>query len=168
MSAYATINEANDYFATRLYSDAWEMANAMDRTKALEMATRDIDRLNFAGYKHAVWLLYEGGACPCSNALSEAELLQANQFPRGEDSEIPEDIKNATFEIALARLDGVDPDQEVQNLSVVSEGFASVRTTYDRDWSLDHIRAGIASAAAWRYLKPFVRSPLDFVIKRVN
>lgn len=166
--AYATITEANEYFATRLYSDAWENANTTDRTKALEMATRDIDRLNFAGYKHAVWLLYDAGACPCSDALTEAELSQANQFPRGEDTDVPADIKTATFEIALARLDGVDPDQELQNLGVVSEGFASVRTTYDRDWSLDHIRAGIASAAAWRYLKPFIRSQLDFVIKRVN
>jgi len=166
--AYATITEANEYFATRLYSDAWDNANATDRTKALEMASRDIDRLNFAGYKHTAWLLYDADACPCESALRDAEASQEAQFPRGQDTDVPNDIKIACMEIALARLDGVDPDQELQNLGVISEGFASVRTTYDRDWSLDHIRAGIASATAWRFLKPYIRSPLDFVIKRVN
>jgi len=113
-------------------------------------------------------LIIESNSCPTEEALNAAELSQAHQFPRGEDEDVPEDIKTACYEIALARLDGVDPDQELENLGVVSEGFASVRTTYDRDWSLDHIRAGIASATAWRYLKPFIRSQLDFVIKRVN
>jgi hypothetical protein len=166
--AYATIDEANAYFATRLYSEAWEDASQVDQQKALDTATRDIDRLNFAGYKHTVWLALEANSCACDTVIDAAELAQPLQFPRGSDETIPSDIKIACMEIALARLDGVDPEMELENLGVISQGYASVRTTYDRSSMQDYIKSGIASSAAWRYLKPFLRSPLDFTIKRVN
>lgn len=166
--AYGSVSEADTYFATRLYSDAWEDASTEDKTKALATATRHIDRLNFAGYKHTVWAVLDANACADEDDIAAAEVAQALQFPRGSDTEVPEDIEIACYEIAIALLDGVDPEMEAESLGVISQGFASVRTTYDRSWAQNHIQAGIASAAAWRYLKPFLRSGLDFVIKRVN
>lgn len=166
--AYATVTEANTYFADRLYSEAWEDASTEDKTKALATASQHIDRLNFAGYKHTVWAVLDANGCASQDEINAAEIAQAGQFPRGEDTVVPDDIKIASFEIAIALLDGVDPEMEAESLGVISQGFASVRTTYDRSWAQNHIQAGIASAAAWRFLKPFLRSGLDFVIKRVN
>jgi len=46
---YGTIVLADTYFGERLNSEVWEDAVPADRTKALIMATRAIDRLNFVG-----------------------------------------------------------------------------------------------------------------------
>ena len=43
---YGTIVLADVYFGERLFSEVWENAVPGDRTKALIMATRAIDRLN--------------------------------------------------------------------------------------------------------------------------
>ncbi len=112
------------------------------------MATRAIDRLNFAGDK--------------------ADDAQALQFPRGEDVSVPKDIEYACYELALAFLDGVDLEQEAQSVGVASDAFSGVRTTYDGDSYAEHMRAGIPSIVAWQYLKPYLRDPREIVISRVN
>lgn len=146
MTSYVTISEASNYFDTHLNTNAWDEASDKDRLKALYMGTRDIDSLNFLGDK-----------------TSET---QEHQFPRGTDTDVPEDIKIACYEIALARLDGVDPEIELQNLRMVSQGFGNVRSTYETSISLQHIVAGIASAVAWRYLLPYLRSNVMVVVSR--
>lgn len=147
MSIYGSVAEADSYFTGRLQTDAWDIANDTDRFKALSMATRAIDRLNFIG--------------------SKTDPAQDLQFPRG-DVTVPTDIKNACFECALAFLDGFDPNIEIENLAISSQGMAEVRNTYDRSFALEHIRMGIPSAVAWAYLKPYLRDPNYFTFSRVN
>jgi hypothetical protein len=168
MSAYATLAEANAYFDNRLYSSLWAASSSGDRDKALEQAARIIDRLNFAGEKNAasVVRLALTGRSDFEISLSQeqydaivaAGLTQALQFPRGSDTVVPDDIKIASYEIAFALLDGVDPDKEFEDLGVVSQGYSSVRTTYDRSTVPEHTNAGIPSPTAWRFLKPYVRA----------
>ena len=147
-TAYATEAEAILYFSGRLNADAWDDADSYERDKALINATRIIDRLNFKGTKTV-----------------DAQVLQ---FPRDNDTVVPDDIKSACSEIALALLDGVDPELEYDNLSMVSQGYANVRSTYDRSMPSEHVAAGIPSVNAWRYLKPYLRDVSAIDVSRVS
>jgi len=146
--AYATLTEANTYFDTKLNADAWDNADDTDKTKALEEGTRMIDRLNFAGEK--------------------AEESQTLQFPRGTDTVIPGDIKYADCEIALALLDGVDPEIEFENLRMTAHRYGPVQTNYTVESPSPHIIAGIPSVAAWRYLVPYLRDIRAVQLHRVS
>ena len=145
---YITLLEANTYFLTRLSTGAWDDSNNNDREASLTMGTEIIDRLNYRGEKH--------------------DDAQVNQFPRGDDIAVPDDIKKACAEIALALLDGVDPELEFANLNMSSQAYANIKSTYDRGRPPEHILAGVPSVSAWRYLKPFLRDPYGVSLNRVS
>lgn len=172
-SYYGTLVEANTYFSNRLHEEAWYDAAAHDRPKALIKATQIIDSLNFKGEKTAVYdILYDENGDELDitdEEIREAEASQELEFPRGEDTEVPDAILIACWEITHALLDGVDPDLDVENLGVVSQGYASVRTTYSRAQSqVEHLMHGIPSATAWRYIKPFLRDADEVKLSRVD
>jgi hypothetical protein len=113
MPSYTTITEAKVYFNDRLNVNAWECATNDQRRRALAQATQIIDRLNFSG-------------CPTEPDTT----IQTNQFPRDGDLVIPGDIKNATSEIALALLDGVDPEVEYENLTLRSQAYGGLKAEH--------------------------------------
>lgn len=147
-TAYIDEYWANQYFDTRLNTRAWDNADSGDKPKALIMATRIIDRLNFAGDKNSA--------------------TQELQFPRDTDTEIPDDIKIACAEIAIELLDGVDPNKEFEDLAIVTHRYAEVVTTYDRSVVQEHLVAGVPSATAWRYLKPYIRDNRFVTVSRIS
>ena len=168
-TAYVTVVEAQAYFEERLHEQAWSIARASDRPKALLKATRIIDTLNFAGCKNAVYVLLENNPDATPTQIRAAEAAQELEFPRDEDTEVPAEIEQACCEIAHALLDGVDPDSELENLGIVSQGYASVRTTYNRaNVSIEHLMNGVPSATAWRLLKPFLRDSDAIRLSRVT
>lgn len=144
--SYVTVNEANTFFANRLKTEVWNDSSFEDRRKSLIQATGRIERLNFAGSRY--------------NAN------QILQFPRGVDTEIPEDIKIATFLIAIKLLDEIDIDTEIDNTMMNANGYHQARTSYDRSYIQEHILAGIPSAEAWQHLKPYLASYRDLEILR--
>lgn len=152
--AYSTQVEAAVYFLNRLHVASWTAASLSDREKALEEATQRMDRLRYSGIK--------------------VDVDQDNEFPRyyGDEAdgteEVPADIKTACNECAFALLDEVYPEKDFENLSVVSEAFASVRTSYDRESVSEHVAAGIPSAYAWRFLKPFLADAQAIRLNRVS
>lgn len=148
MPSYMTVEEADTYFGNRLNIRAWECASYDEKRRGLYMATEIIDRLNFNGCK--------------------ADSAQENQFPRDTDTTIPEDVQRASAEIALALLDGVDPDMEYENLRLKSQGYGGVRSTYDEEFHQPHLIAGIPSVTAWRYLRPYLRDPNELTLFRTN
>jgi len=171
MTAYVTIDEAQAYFDVRLHEAAWTDASPGDREKSLIAATKIIDRLNFKGYKKPVYDYLQTlttTQVPDQAAINAASLTQELQFPRDTDTNIPEEIKIACYEIAHALLDEVDPDIELENLAIISHGYSSVRTTYSRSHNPpEHLNAGVPSATAWRYLRPFLREPGGIKLSRV-
>ncbi len=171
-SMYGSIIKANAYFLTRLHSEAWENESASNQTKALYTATRIIDRLNYKGYKHTVYLILEAAADYDDVEQADrrvAEAAQELEFPRDADTTTPDDIELACFEIALALLDGVDPDTELENLGVTNQSYSGVKTAYNRDQQpIEHLLHGIPSAMAWRILKPFLRDGRAVITTRVN
>lgn len=146
---YGTVSLADNYFANdRLYTRAWDCADSASKTKAMEMATRAINLLNFSEDK--------------------TDPLQVDQFPRGGSTVVPDDILIATYECAYAYLDGVDMRREMDKLSVSGQSIDSARVTYDRAVIPEHFRAGIPSSVAWTHLKPYLRDPNSRVISRVS
>lgn len=146
MTPYLDEDDAQDYFDERLAISAWTAATTADQVKALKMATKAIDRLSFTGEKN------------------DAE--QEHQFPRGDDTEVPQDILDATCELALALLDGVDPNLEIEVLSQTQGGIEGARVSRDTSYVQPHIRAGIPSIQAWTLLLPFLRDPNDGDLSR--
>ena len=170
---YGTLQEANTYFDNRLHEQAWYDSPASDRPKALIKASQIIDNLNYKGEKAAVVeILYDedwNEVDVTDEELRDANLSQPLEFPRGEDTEVPDEIMIACWEVAYALLDGVDPDLDVENLGVSSQGYASIRTTYARSQALvEHLMHGIPSATAWRYLMPFLRDADKIKLSRVD
>jgi hypothetical protein len=153
VSAYVTLDDANTYFATRLNSDAWDGASDVDKQKALYQATRAIDNLRFTGvksdyYNHTV--------------LGQSFVEQQLEFPRNGLTEVPEGIKNACCECAVAFLDGIDIDQELRRQRVQSQGFASVRQAYfDKQAPNPWVLAGIPTYTAWQFLLPYLADPRE-------
>ena len=136
---YITLEDAETYFDERYNSPSWDAASDTDKTKALKTATRYIDRLNFKGDKY--------------------DDDQVNQFPRDDDTVVPDDIQYSCCEVAYALLDGIEPELEFENLDMVSQGYGNVKSTYDRSVKPSHMLAGIPSIVAWRYLLPYLRDP---------
>lgn len=147
-NCYVSYYEGENYFATRLNSTVWECAIPTDKAKSLIMATRSIDRLFFSG--------------------SKTDPLQYLEFPRKGATNVPDDIKIACCEIAYAYLDGIEMELELQNLNVTQQSFSSVRETCDRTIIEEAIRAGIPSAVAWTYLKPYLNDPFRLRLSRVS
>ena len=179
---YGTVSIATDYFANRLHEYAWSNADPLNRPKSLIFSTRIIDTLNFKGNKAAVQTLLDSkgcqNRCDIQRAIEEgcvtqaevqtASLSQNLEFPRGKDIVVPDTIICACFEIAHSLLDGKDPEIELENLGVISQGYASVRTTYSRTHiPIEHLINYVPNAMAWRWLKPFLRDEDAILINRV-
>lgn len=178
---YGTLADAQDYFDNRLHEYAWSNANPLNRPKALIYATRIIDSLNFKGNKATVQTLLDSKGCSSDitaaiecdcitqDELQAASLNQNLEFPRGQDTNVPDAIICACFEIAHSLLDGKDPEIELENLGIVSQGYASVRTTYSRSHvPVEHIVNYVPNALAWRWLRPFLRDEDAIILRRVN
>lgn len=163
---YGNLLEAEEYFAIRLREHAWSSADPVDRPKALWAASVIIDALNYKGYKSTVFALDDSAT---DEEIREAEAAQSLEFPRGADTIVPEAIRRATYEIAHELLDGKDPELELETLGIISQNYASVRTSYSRNQvPIEHIINGIPSSQAWRWLRPFLREDDAIVLARIS
>ena len=185
---YGTEVEADDYFRHRLHSECWFDNSMLNRKKALIGATRIIDTLCYKGVKHPLYMLMESQVDDkkkffrffnsfrfemmdrfTPEELQAADDAQSNEFPRGRDTVVPQNIIIANYEIAFNLLDGKDPEIELENLGITSQGLESVRTTYARSQvPIEHIVNGVPSAAAWRLIAPFLREDMAISLRRVR
>jgi len=179
---YGTVADATDYFANRLHEFAWTRAKPTDRPKALIAATRIIDTLNWKGNKSSIQTLMDTNGCTqcyaqqaidagcvTQHGVQEASLSQNLAFPRGHDTAPPQDVICACYEISHSLLDGKDPEIELENLGVLSQGYASVRVAYSRSHvPIEHIINYVPNALAWRWLKPFLYDEDRIILTRVS
>lgn len=109
--SYCTIEEANEYFDGRLHAESWEQADDSTKEKALQQATRTIDRQLLRGRK----------------TNPEQELA----FPRYPDTEIPKEVQEACCEEALALLErGNSQRRKLQQEGVQSFTLGNMSETY--------------------------------------
>lgn len=181
MSYYGSISGANSYFSNKLHSESWTDSTPADRPKALLEATRIIDNLNFKGVKHTVWeIMYEWDSSteqyekilddpPTRDEIISADSDQDLEFPRGQDTEVPQEIEWACYEIAFALIEGFDPEDAADRLNIVRQSYSSVRTTYaDSNEALEYLAYGIPTMRAWCWLKPYLANVNSINISRVN
>lgn len=136
---YIDYTEADTYCSFGLDSiyDPWFQASEDQRMKALVSATRLMQRLP--------WI-----SIP---ATREQEL----HFPIAGETEIPQAIKIACVEIAVALLDERNPQADYEELVLSSSIVGRVSDTRSTNIQLPHIVAGIPSLEAWRLIAPYVR-----------
>jgi len=166
---YGTIVDAQDYFDNRLHETAWSEATSTDRKKALIAATNIIDQLNYKGEKApvAALLLADENATHAEQRI--ANETQALEFPRGDDTIVPESIRTACYEIAHSLLDGKDPELELEALGITSQGYSSLRTTYNRQQvPIEHLVNYVPSPMAWRWIRPFLRDDDALKLARIS
>ena len=111
MQSYCTIEYADEYFENRLHAESWGQADDETKEKALKQATKTIDRQPLRGRK----------------TNPEQELA----FPRHPDTEIPEAVKEACCEEALALLErGNSQRHKLQQEGVQSFTLGNMSETY--------------------------------------
>jgi len=146
-NSYVALADANTYFNERLNVQPWDESEDDDKNRSLIMATAAIENLNFTGCK--------------------TDTDQTLQFPRYDDASIPIEIEQATYECALALLDGVDIEMEKETMNLTEQRIGGVKVGYDSIVPAEHIIAGIPSYKAWILMKPFLLVPNNIELFRV-
>ena len=110
-NSYVDIEGANEYFENRLHAESWGQADDETKEKALRQATKTIDRQPLRGRK--------------------IETGQDLAFPRYPDTEVPEVVKEACCEEALAILErGNSQRRKLQLEGVQSFALGNMSETY--------------------------------------
>lgn len=135
-ATYATVMEAEEYFLYKINVKKWDRASQEKKFASLVEASRLMSNLQYKGAK--------------------ADSNQELEFPRNDQTEIPENIKFACCECALALLNGFNLEIEAANMGASSHQFSSARSTYDSGRTPDWIVAGIPSYTAWQYMLPYL------------
>ena len=131
-NSYIDIEGADEYFAGRLHAESWGETSDADKEKALRQATKTIDRQPLRGRK--------------------TEPGQALAFPRYPDTEIPEVVKEACCEEALAMLErGNSQRRKLQQEGVQSFSLGNMSETYAAGAG-----KGLLSQEAKDLLKPWL------------
>ncbi|MGF9711720.1 DnaT-like ssDNA-binding protein [Paenibacillus naphthalenovorans] len=149
-NSYVSVDDADIYFADRLFADKWESATPLDKEKALIMATRKIDMQLLNGRK--------------------VDSAQTLQFPRSiysrykyppypqwvDESEVSDDVKSAVCEEALAILSYTKESQkrtQLQRQGVTSFSLGSLSESYSSNNATGY---KLLSVEAVQLLAPYI------------
>ena len=138
-NSYIDVAGANEYFAGRLHAESWGETSDADKEKALRQATKEIDRQLLKGRK--------------------ATDTQALAFPRHPDTEVPEAVKEACCEIALALLErGNSQRHKLQQEGVQSFTLGNMSETY-----APGAERGLISKEAKELLRPWLLGSVNII-----
>ena len=138
-NSYIDIAGANAYFSGRLHAEVWEQADESTKEKALRQATKEIDRQLLRGRK----------------TKPEQELA----FPRYPDTEVPEAVKEACCEEALALLErGNSQRRKLQQEGVQSFTLGNMSETYAPGGG-----RGLLSQEAKELLRPWLLGGVNII-----
>ena len=138
-NSYIDIDGANAYFAERLHAESWGETGDADKEKALQQATKEIARQLLKGRK----------------ATDTQELA----FPRHPDTEVPEAVKEACCEIALALLErGNSQRRRLQQEGVQSFTLGNMSETFAAGAG-----KGLLSQEAKELLKPWLIGAVNII-----
>ena len=138
-NSYIDIAGADEYFNNRLHAESWGQADDETKEKALRQATKTIDRQLLRGRK--------------------TETGQALAFPRYPDTEIPEVVKEACCEEALAMLErGNSQRRKLQQEGVQSFSLGNMSETFAAGAG-----KGLLSQEAKELLRPWLLGAVNIV-----
>lgn len=153
-NSYINLSDADDYFESRLNSGSWEDATDTEKKKALITATKQIDYNNFIGVKYDVDQTLE---------FPRKYFHQIEPFYRYDqeivDGEVPQEVKDATCEEAIALLEKNNDIAQKQRAGIESESIGDTSRSYNSD--VVKQRAGgkkLESAKAMSLLRGHIKS----------
>jgi hypothetical protein len=145
------------YVADRPYSSAWTGATSAEKEDALKYASKLVDSLPFVGKKYETDI--------SSQPLQWPRLIKTRHGWRIADLDaddnvvVPQAIKDAVCEEALAIIRAGDPDDSPRALAI-ADGVTSQRladgTSESYNLSKSEARMGLLSPVAWRFLEPYI------------
>jgi len=148
MSRYVENSEADLYFESRYDSALWDTVSETDKDKLEATARRLINALNYVGSKH--------------------DEDQDNEFPRGDDTTVPQAIKDACCEVMYAILDGRNVEYDHETLGQQRSAASGVSVNTDPD-IVDVARLhNIPSSVAWNLLRPYLRDGSAITLVRMD
>lgn len=145
---YGSVLEGDTYFNNILSNDSWITATNPIKRVAIIQASLQIDTYNYRGDKK-----YEN---------------QILQFPRDFQASVPDNVLYATFELANQIIKGRDRELVSNTLGVKRDRFDRIETEYDPRFVSEPTRNQMPSSAAWAYLKPYFRNPIDISFERIS
>jgi hypothetical protein len=167
---YGTLVEADQFFSTRVNVPVWKRAAPGDKLNALRMATMAIDNLNIAGLKadDNQVLQFPRRNDRTVTSTSPSEQVDITTVVSDVDTQIPPDIRKATYLCAYRFLDGWDMDLELENTRTIENKFGGATSRYDPGAISEWIKAGIPSGQAWLLIRPYLRDPYEITLSRGN
>lgn len=107
-NSYVTVAEADDYFATRWTTEAWEDLDDSDKERALMAATRQLDRETFLGYpatstQRLKWPRLDVRKVDSADAYGYG----ATEYLA---TELPQQLKDAACELAYALISATNTE----------------------------------------------------------
>ena len=152
-NSYATLEEAATYFGDRLNASAWDAASGGDdQTKALLMACKRLERENWLGSRvdstqYLSWPRY--GVEKVDSVGGTADFY--GYVATYTSTEIPQQVKDAQCELALAYLAGYGQSGGNTVKSFTADGFSV---------SFSETRSETAlPESVSRLLAPLIRGP---------
>ncbi len=147
---YADRAYADMYFSERLKAELWTGATDDNKDKALKMATRIIDTLNFVGFKN--------------------DFDQIREFPRNGEASIPTEAIDACCEVAMELLRGNTLEKMMAAIGISSESIGDASRSYEAGGALQLLDAnlGLPSQMAARYLSIWLKDEEVFDIVRTK
>lgn len=161
INSYVDISYADNYFAGRLFTDEWDKADLITKEKALLMACKRIERLQFKGIKAD----FENQILQFPRALPVVNVpiyVQEQDFNLGTmrfivQDQVPEEVKQAQCEEALALLKyGNNTRTKLQEQNVVQINFGNISEEYKGLGKL-------FSKEAYELLKPYLAGAVAIV-----
>lgn len=154
LTLYISVEDADTYFATRLYATSWTSATEANKTAALTTAQRRIDTLYFRGQKYET--TNEGQEEEWPRLIND-EIIEWDSTIS--EAVVPDAIKYATCEEALTLLQKGDPTSSPR-ATAQNEGVKSIKladgTSESYDLGKTKSLKGLQSQEAYALLKPFL------------
>ena len=118
VNSYVSLQEANDYFSSRLGSDYWDTLTDAQKEKALITATKRIDRLSFIGSKQN----------PAQPLQFPRFYYSLNCYLSGlQIATIPQQLKDAVCEEALTNLLYIENNSEDVYNGAVNTNYQTLK-----------------------------------------
>ena len=180
-TVYASEAICEDYLLGEMDTDAWLLADIPRRSKALIKATRIIEMQNLVSIKNDPAQLLEFprrairadlstngnplGQLPIYDYPSSQSGLFEDQDPA---ATVPTEIELAVSIMALFFLKGIDTNLEFENLSMTSQKYGPVESTYNRNDLPEYKSLGFPCFEAWALVRPWIREGRSLDLQRVS
>ena len=151
--SYVAVESVEAYVRYHLGRMAWITTTLENQQAALVTATKVIDRLPYIGYRAV-----------------EGQVLKFPRIIDGLDdgTTVPQSIQEACIEIAIALLNGVDPEMEFNSLTLTRKEYAGLVQVKDARLMEPHKLVGVPSLTGYLLLVPYLREVGTISLNRIS